>query len=428
VKSRNSDALYARAKKVMVGGVSSPVRAFKSVGGSPKFVERGKGSHLWDADGNRYIDYVCSWGALIHGHADPRVLGQVKRQAGRGTSFGAPTLEEVLLAEKICGSVPSIEKLRFVSSGTEATMSALRAARGFTRRRKLVKFEGCYHGHADPFLTQAGSGMATFDIPASEGVTPGEIADTVTLPYNEPEAVVSEFEKDGEQIAAAIVEPVAGNMGVVPPGKGFLETLRRECTDSGSVLIFDEVITGFRVGPGGAQGLFGVSPDLTTLGKIVGGGLPVGAYGGRSDLMAVVSPEGPVYQAGTLSGNPVAMACGLKTLELLERKSYQRLESASKRLEEGLLSAAERSRVELEVNRVGSMIGVFFRSGPVRNFAEAKKADAVAYRRFFWRMLEGGVYLPPSPFETDFVSLAHSDTDIETTITRAERSFKGLAN
>ncbi|MDE1853824.1 MAG: glutamate-1-semialdehyde 2,1-aminomutase [Thaumarchaeota archaeon] len=426
MKSRKSAALYGRASKVMVGGVSSPVRAFKAVGGSPRFIERGKGSHLWDVDGNRYTDYVCSWGALIHGHADTRVLRFVGGRMKSGTSFGAPTRDEVLLTERICSALPSVEKLRFVSSGTEATMSALRAARGFTRRTKFVKFEGCYHGHADPFLTQAGSGMATLDIPASEGVTPGAIADTVTLPYNDVEAVEAEFKREGESIAAVIVEPVAGNMGVVPPREDFLASVRRACTDSGSLLIFDEVITGFRVGRGGAQELYGVRPDLTTLGKIIGGGFPVGAYGGRKDVMAVVSPEGPVYQAGTLSGNPVAMASGLKTLGLLGKGAYRRLEGASRRLEEGLNSGARRSGLDFSVNRVGSMVGIFFRDGPVWNFRDAKKTDVEAYRRFFWRMLDSGVYLPPSAFETMFVSLAHSDGDIEETVASAERAFREM--
>lgn len=426
MNSRKSASLYKRASKVMVGGVSSPVRAFKSVGGTPRFISRGKGPYLWDVDGNRYTDYVCSWGALVLGHADKRVIGFVKERMKMGTSFGAPTRAEVLLTEKICRSIPSIEKLRFVSSGTEATMSALRAARGFTNRNKMVKFEGCYHGHADPFLTNAGSGMATLDIPASAGVTPGSVEDTVTLPFNDTDAVEAEFRKEGGSIAAVIVEPVAGNMGVVPPDEGFLASIRKECTDSGSVLIFDEVITGFRVGPQGAQGLFGIKPDLTTLGKIIGGGFPVGAYGGRRDVMAEVSPEGPVYQAGTLSGNPVAMAAGLKTLELLGRGSYAQLEKAARSLEEGISTGADRSGVGLTLNRVGSMLGVFFCRGPVRDFGDAKRTDVKLYSRFFWKMLNSGIYLPPSAFETIFVSLSHTGADILQTARSARVAFRGL--
>jgi glutamate-1-semialdehyde 2,1-aminomutase len=426
MKQGRSSSLYRRASKVMVGGVSSPVRAFKAVGGTPRFIAGGKGSQVWDEDGNRYTDYVCSWGALILGHADPRVLAYVFEKMNHGTSFGAPTKEEVLLAEKICAAFPAIEKLRFVNSGTEATMSALRAARGYTGRSKVVKFEGCYHGHADPFLTKAGSGLATLDLPASAGVTEGSVSDTVTLPFNDPGAVESEFRREGDRIAAVIVEPVAGNMGMVPPAPGFLPALRKECTRSGAVLIFDEVITGFRVGPGGAQRLYGVEPDLTTLGKIIGGGFPVGAYGGKREIMGVVSPEGPVYQAGTLSGNPVAMAAGLRTLGVLGRGAYDKLEKVSKRLAEGLESNASRAGVEVVVNRVGSMLGVFFSKGPVRNYDEAKKADAGAYRRFFWEMLESGVYLAPSAYETMFVSLAHGGGDIEATVASAGRAFRGV--
>lgn len=422
-----STSLYNRASKVMVGGVSSPVRAFKSVGGTPLFFAKGRGSRLWDVDGNRYTDHVCSWGSLIHGHADPRVLGHVRGRMKEGTSFGAPTVDELLLAEKICKVLPSIEKLRFVNSGTEATMSALRVARGFTGRTKLVKFEGCYHGHADPFLTQAGSGMATLDLPASAGVTPGEIADTVTLPFNDAGAVESEFRKEGGSIATAIVEPVAGNMGVVPASSEFLRALRKECTGNGSLLVFDEVITGFRVGLAGAQGLYGVEPDITTLGKVIGGGFPVGAYGGGKEVMASVSPEGPVYQAGTLSGNPVAMAAGLKTLDLLTTKDYDVLDDLSAELEEGLTQGAEKAKVPLSVNRVGSMVGIYFRSGPVRNFQEAKGTDTKAYGRFFWKMIDRGVYLPPSAFETVFVSLAHTRGDIEATVRGAAKAFGEVA-
>ena len=428
MRSRNSVVLYKRASKVMVGGVSSPVRAFKAVGGTPIFIAKGKGSRVWDEDGNRYTDYVCSWGALIHGHADPRVLGYVARSMKSGTSFGAPTVEELRLAERVCSALPSIEKVRFVSSGTEATMSALRAARGFTKRSKVVKFEGCYHGHADPFLTHAGSGMATLDLPYSAGVTEGATGDTTTLQYNDVEGVETEFWKEGESIAAVIVEPVAGNMGVVLPSEDFLSKVRKLCKEHGSVLIFDEVITGFRVAYGGAQAMFKVRPDLTCLGKIIGGGFPVAAYGGRNEIMAMVSPEGPVYQAGTLSGNPVAMAAGLKTLSLLRHESYSRLDRSGRELEEGLADGAKRARVPLTTNRAGSMLGVFFHKGPVRNFEDAKKTDTAEYGKFFWEMLKNGTYLPPSAFETLFVSLAHSPPDIESTVHAGEKAFSALGN
>ncbi len=408
----------------MVGGVSSPVRAFKAVGGTPLFFARGSGSHLWDEDGNAYTDYVCSWGALIAGHAEPSVVREAGRRMGLGTSFGAPTREETMLAERISSGFPSMEKVRFVNSGTEATMSALRLARGYTKRAKAVKFEGCYHGHADPFLTGAGSGMATLDLPASAGVTAGSVADTVTLPFNDAGAVESEFRKEGDRIAAVIVEPVAGNMGVVPPADGFLPALRKACSDSGALLIFDEVITGFRVSPGGAQGIYGVRPDITTLGKIIGGGFPVGAYGGRREVMAYVSPEGPVYQAGTLSGNPVAMQAGLSTVSLLGKRAYARLESASKELEEGLTEASAKAGVPFTVNRVGSMVGAFFRDGPIRNFDDARRTDAKAYAKFFWEMLRSGTYLPPSAFETLFVSLAHTAGDVDETVRSARAAMR----
>ena len=426
MRNRTSRSLYARSSRVMVGGVSSPVRAFKSVGGSPLFLARGKGSHVWDEDCNQFTDYVCSWGALILGHANGRVLSYVASRMKGGTSFGAPTSEETNLAERICSSFPSIEKVRFVNSGTEATMSALRVARGFTKRSKFVKFDGCYHGHADPFLTRAGSGMATFDLPTSAGVTPGTAADTITLPYNDVSALEAEFSKEGESIAGVIVEPVAGNMGVVLPDREFLGALRRVTASAGSLLIFDEVITGFRLARGGAQELYGLRPDITTLGKVIGGGFPVGAYGGRRDVMGMVSPEGPVYQAGTLSGNPVAMAAGFKTLEMLRRSTYTRLDKITRRLEEGLVGAAESAGIPLSVNRAGSMLGLFFREAPPRNFNEAKETDTKTYARFFWEMLKGKTYLPPSAFETVFVSSAHSERDIEGTIRAASKAFRGM--
>ena len=426
IKRSKSEALYRRASEVMVGGVSSPVRAFKAVGGDPLFVARGRGSKVWDADGNRYIDYVCSWGALILGHSHPAILAAVREAANRGTSFGASTEGEVKLAEKVTSLVPSVEKVRFVNSGTEATMSALRLARAYAKRPAFLKLEGCYHGHADPFLTKAGSGMATLDIPASGGVTPGTVEDSLTVPYNDGEAAEETFRSNADRIAAVIVEPVAGNMGVVPPQPGFLEKLRKLCTDNGSLLIFDEVITGFRVSRGGAQELYGVKPDLTCLGKIVGGGFPVAAYGGKREIMELVSPEGPVYQAGTLSGNPVAMAAGLAALASLNRHAYDRLEKLSCTIHSGLIEAAEEASVEATVNRVGSMLSVFFGGGPVSSFGGARASRHDLYPNYFWTMLEHGVYLPPSPFESCFVSLAHGETDVTMTTRAAKAAFMAL--
>ncbi len=423
-----SDTLFSRARKVMVGGVSSPVRSFKAVGGSPLFISRGAGSRIWSVDGDRYIDYVCSWGPLIAGHAHPAVTRAVAAAVARGTSFGAPSEDELRLAEKICSCVPSVEKVRFVSSGTEATMSALRLARAYTRRDKLLKFDGCYHGHSDAFLTNAGSGLATLDVPSSAGVPAVAAAETVTIPYNDIEALESAFAAHEGEFAAVIVEPVAGNMGVVPPKEGFLQALRRLCTDDGSLLIFDEVITGFRLSLGGAQAVLGVKPDITCLGKVVGGGFPVGAYGGADSLMRMVAPEGPVYQAGTLSGNPVAMAAGLATISLMERSgSYRRLDSASGRLERGLLEEAGRAGAAIETNRVGSMLGLFFSGRRVTNFEEAKRTDGGLYARFHRSMLEEGIYLPPSAFETIFVSTAHTGADADATIRASRKAFADCA-
>jgi glutamate-1-semialdehyde 2,1-aminomutase len=433
IKSRNagrrrSEALFARAQKVMVGGVNSPVRAFNAVGGAPIFISRGKGSHVWSADGARYVDYVCSWGPLIAGHAHPQVVAAVWSALKRGASFGAPCEAEVELAEKVCSSVPSIEKVRFVSSGTEATMSALRLARAYTKRSKLLKFDGCYHGHSDSFLTNAGSGLATLDVPSSAGVPASIAAETLTVPYNDIGALESAFAAHGGEFAAVIVEPVAGNMGVVPPAKGFLESARSLCTEDGALLVFDEVITGFRLSLGGAQSVLGVTPDITCLGKVIGGGLPVGAYGASRELMGMVAPEGPVYQAGTLSGNPVAMAAGLATISLLERgRSYQRLESTAKRLERGLLEEAGREGVEITTNRAGSMLGLFFSPQRVANFQEAKATDRALYAEFHRSMLGDGVYLPPSAFETVFVSTAHTAADLEKTISSSRRAFAKCA-
>lgn len=428
MKIQSSGRLFSEARKVMVGGVNSPVRAFKAVGGNPLFVQRGRGSRIWDADGNSFIDYVCSWGPLILGHSNQKTLAAVTRAAAMGTSFGAPSVPELKLAQMVRSAMPSIQKVRFVNSGTESTMSALRLARAFTGRSKLLKFEGCYHGHADPFLTRAGSGMATFDLPDSAGVPDSTVKDTVTIEYNNEEELEETFRSQGSEIAAAIIEPVAGNMGVVPPKQGYLQRLRRLCSGSGSVLVFDEVITGFRVAPGGAQALYGIKPDLTCLGKIIGGGFPVGAYGGKDDIMQMVAPEGPVYQAGTLSGNPVAMAAGLATISQLDQEAYSLLERLSADLEEGLLEAAASSGMQLSINRVGSMLGVFFSSTKVTNFKEAKKSDHRLYPKFHRSMLDRGVYLPPSPFETVFLSTAHSKADLKATISAARQAFKVVAS
>ena len=425
---RRSEALFARAQKVMVGGVNSPVRAFQAVGGTPIFISRGKGSHVWSADGARYVDYVCSWGPLIAGHAHPEVVAAVSSALRRGTSFGAPSEAEVELAEKVCASVPSIEKVRFVSSGTEATMSALRLARAHTKRSKLLKFDGCYHGHSDPFLTNAGSGLATLDVPSSAGVPAAVAAETITIPYNDVRALESAFAAHKGEFAAVIVEPVAGNMGVVPPAEGFLERARSLCTEDGSLLIFDEVITGFRLSLGGAQAVLGVRPDITCLGKVIGGGLPVGAYGASRELMRMVAPEGPVYQAGTLSGNPVAMAAGLATVSLMERGgAYSKLDSTAERLERGLLEEAGGEGVEVSTNRAGSMLGLFFSRRKVANFEEAKTTDRALYGEFHRSMLDDGVYLPPSAFETIFVSTAHTTADLDATIGASRRAFAKCA-
>lgn len=411
----------------MVGGVNSPVRAFRAVGGTPLFIVKGKGSRVWDADGNSFTDYVCSWGPLILGHSNPKTIRAVTTAAAAGTSYGAPSVPELRLAQKVCGAMPSIQRVRFVNSGTEATMSALRLARAFTGRSKVLKFEGCYHGHADPFLTRAGSGMATFDIPDSAGVPKSAVEDTLTAEFNSEEELENTFRLHGDEIAAAIIEPVAGNMGVVLPNPGYLQRLRKLCTESGSLLIFDEVITGFRVSPGGAQELYGIKPDLTCLGKVIGGGFPVGAYGGREETMRMVAPEGPVYQAGTLSGNPVAMTAGLATLSQLNQSAYRLLEDRSADLEEGLLNAAGSSGMELTINRVGSMLGLFFSSAEVRNFKEAKATRHRLYPGFHGSLLRSGVYFPPSPFETFFLSTAHSRKNVASTVSAAKRAFKVLA-
>ncbi len=425
---RRSEALFARAQRVMVGGVNSPVRAFNAVGGNPVFIARGKGSRIWSVDGRSYADYVCSWGPLIAGHSHPKVMRAVSAALRKGTSFGAPSENELRLGEKICATVPSVEKVRLVNSGTEATMSALRLARAYTKRDMLLKFDGCYHGHSDPFLTNAGSGLATLDVPSSAGVPAAVAAETITIPYNDTDALKSAFDDHPGEFAAVILEPVAGNMGVVPPKSGFLEAARRLCTDDGSLLIFDEVITGFRLSLGGAQALLDVRPDITCLGKVIGGGFPVGAYGAADEMMQLVAPEGPVYQAGTLSGNPVATAAGLATISIMEEgRSYGRLEATSARLERGLTEEANRAGVAISTNRRGSMLGVFFSETKVTNFEEAKRSNTSLYATFHRLMLEAGIYLPPSAFETVFLSTAHTPADVDAFIKASRRAFTECA-
>jgi glutamate-1-semialdehyde 2,1-aminomutase len=422
-----SRGLFEQAVERMPGGVNSPVRAFRAVGGQPLFIERGAGARITDADGNSYLDYVMSWGPLILGHAHREVIDTIIRVARDGTSFGACTAREIELAGRIQEAFPSIERVRLTSSGTEATMSALRVARAATGRDKILKFDGCYHGHADSLLVKAGSGVATLSLPDSPGVPKALAELTVTIPYNNLDALEAAFAAHRHQLAAAIVEPVAGNMGCVPPCPGFLQKLRDLAAEQGTVLIFDEVITGFRVGPGGAQRLYGIDPDLTTLGKIIGGGLPVGAYGGRAGLMDLVAPAGPVYQAGTLSGNPLAVAAGAKTLELIARPGfYERLEPLGARLAAGLQSAAQSEGVPLTVNRVGSMLTAFFTPGPVEDYAGARSSDTAAFGSFFQSLLEHGIYWPPSQFETALLSSAHSETDIDATVAAAATAFRNL--
>ncbi|WP_203288289.1 glutamate-1-semialdehyde 2,1-aminomutase [Metabacillus sp. cB07] len=421
-----SGKAFAEAQGLMPGGVNSPVRAFKSVDMDPIFMERGKGSKIYDIDGNEYIDYVLSWGPLILGHTNDAVVEAIKKVTESGTSFGAPTLIENELAKLVIDRVPSIEIIRMVSSGTEATMSALRLARGFTGRNKILKFEGCYHGHGDSLLIKAGSGVATLGLPDSPGVPEGVAKNTITVPYNDMESVKYAFEQFGDDIAGVIVEPVAGNMGVVPPLPGFLESLRSITEEYGSLLIFDEVMTGFRVDYGCAQGYFGVTPDLTCLGKVIGGGLPVGAYGGRADIMKQVAPSGPIYQAGTLSGNPLAMTAGYATLSQLTPDTYKEFGRKADILEEGLTAAAEKHGIPITVNRAGSMIGFFFTDENVINFEKAKTSNLEYFSKFYREMANEGVFLPPSQFEGLFLSTAHSDEDLEKTIAAAEKAFAAL--
>jgi glutamate-1-semialdehyde 2,1-aminomutase len=417
MNTSNSHRLFQEAQKYIPGGVNSPVRAFRSVGLEPLFVARGEGSKIFDADGNEFIDYICSWGPLILGHAHPQVVEALCQVSKQGTSFGAPTELEVEMAKQVVQAVPSIEEVRMVSSGTEAVMSAIRLARGYTRRDKIVKFEGCYHGHSDSLLVKAGSGVTTLGLPDSPGVTKGAASDTINLPYNNLDAVETTLKEQHEQIACLIVEPVAGNMGVVPPRKGFLEGLRRITKEYGVLLVFDEIITGFRVSYGGAQELYGIDPDLTCLGKIIGGGLPVGAFGGKREIMQMVAPSGPVYQAGTLSGNPVAMTAGLVTLKILsDRKVYEDLETESARLSDGLRKNAEELGIGAFFTRVGSMSCMFFTDQEVYDYQTAKTSDTEKYALYFKNMLEQGVSLAPSQFEATFVSMAHSDEDISNTL------------
>jgi len=428
MRTTKSARLFARATKILPGGVDSPVRAFRSVGASPLFIRRARGARLRDVDGNEFIDYVMSWGPLIHGHA-PRGLVKALAAAARdGTSYGAPSPLELELGERVRRLMPSLERVRFVSSGTEAAMSAIRVARAATGRDKIVKFEGCYHGHADPFLVQAGSGALTLGVPTSPGVTRGAAGDTLLATYNDPLSVQRVFDANRGAIAALIVEPIAGNMGVVPPADGFLRFLRDVCTAHGALLIFDEVISGFRAAPGGAQALAGVRPDLTCLGKIIGGGLPVGAYGGRADLMDLVSPAGPVYQAGTLSGNPLAMTAGIWCLDRLKPALYRRLAALGRRLATGLAEAGRDAGVAVQVNAVGSVLTPFFTDRPVRDYQAATSARTAAYATFFRGMLGRGIYLPPSQFEAWFLSAAHTARDVEKTIAAARPSMQEVRN
>ena len=425
---KNSKRLFSEAQQYIPGGVNSPVRAFKAVGGEPVFFKRGKGARLEDADGNHYIDYVGSWGPMVAGHAHPKVIAAVQRAALQGLGFGAPTEIETTLAKCIHQAMPSLEKLRMVNSGTEATMSALRLARGYTGRDTVVKFEGCYHGHADPFLVKAGSGALTLGVPTSPGVPAEVAAHTVTLSYNDLAQVTDLFAAQGDSVAAVIVEPVAGNMNCIPPAEGFLAGLREVTAKHGSVLIFDEVMTGFRVALGGAQALYRVTPDLTTLGKVIGGGLPVGAFGGRTEIMQQLAPTGPVYQAGTLSGNPIAMAAGLATLGLVSEPGfYDALSAQTECLVNGLREAALAAHIPLTTNQVGGMFGLFFSEDrEISRFSQVMACDQERFRRFFQGMLKAGIYLAPSPFEAGFVSSAHGEEEIDTTLAAATEVFAGL--
>jgi len=427
LKTTRSEEIFAAAQKLMPGGVNSPVRAFKSVGGQPIVFDRVKGAYIWDVDGNCYTDYIGTWGPAICGHTHPEVIAALHNALDLGTSFGAPCYLENVLAEMVIDAVPSIEMLRLVNSGTEACMAVLRLMRAFTGREKVVKFEGCYHGHADMFLVKAGSGVATLGLPDSPGVPKSVVSNTLTVPFNDLEAVRILFAQNPDQIAGVILEPVVGNAGLIVPDAGFLNGLRELTREYGALLVFDEVMTGFRIAYGGAQEKFGVTPDLTTLGKIIGGGLPVGAYGGRQDIMSMVAPAGPMYQAGTLSGNPLAMTAGIKTLELLQRPgTYEQLDQITKRLADGMLLVARETGHVAYSNQIGGMFGFFFNEGPVRNYEDAKKSDLNKFARFHRGMLEHGVYLAPSQFEAGFTSLAHAEADIDRTLEAARTVMSKL--
>ncbi len=427
LKTTRSEEIFAAAQKLMPGGVNSPVRAFKSVGGQPIVVDRVKDAYMWDVDGNQYIDYIGTWGPAICGHAHPYVIKAIQAAAEKGTSFGAPNYLENVLAEMVIDAVPSVEMVRFVNSGTEACMSVLRLMRAFTEREKIIKFEGCYHGHADMFLVKAGSGVATLGLPDSPGVPKSTTAATLTAPFNDLEAVKALFAENPGEIAGVILEPVVGNAGFIPPDAGFLEGLRELTQEHGALLVFDEVMTGFRISYGGAQAKFGITPDLTTLGKVIGGGLPVGAYGGRRDIMQMVAPAGPVYQAGTLSGNPLAMTAGIKTLELLQRPgTYEQLERITKKLADGLVQVAQETGHAACGDSISAMFGFFFTAGPVHNYEDAKTSDLQKFGRFHRGMLEHGVYLAPSQFEAGFTSLAHTDEDVDRTLQAAREVMATL--
>ncbi|HAZ45519.1 MAG TPA: glutamate-1-semialdehyde-2,1-aminomutase [Cyanobacteria bacterium UBA11371] len=427
LNTTKSEEIFASAQQLMPGGVSSPVRAFKSVGGQPIVFDRVKGAYIWDVDGNQYIDYVGSWGPAICGHAHPDVIKALHETLEKGTSFGAPSALENVLAEMVIDAVPSIEMVRFVNSGTEACMAVLRLMRAFTGRDKVIKFEGCYHGHADMFLVKAGSGVATLGLPDSPGVPKSTTSNTLTAPYNDLEAVKALFAENPDQIAGVILEPVVGNAGFIPPDAGFLEGLRMITQENGALLVFDEVMTGFRIAYGGAQEKFGITPDLTTLGKIIGGGLPVGAYGGKRDIMSMVAPAGPMYQAGTLSGNPLAMTAGIKTLELLQKPgTYEYLDQITKKLADGLLQIAQETGHDACGGQISGMFGLFFTAGPVHNYEDAKKSDLQKFSRFHRGMLERGIYLAPSQFEAGFTSFAHTEEDIDKTLAAAREVMSGL--